>query len=86
MTKRTRAIRDQELKNIMTVILRKYDLLDDLDKLWALGVRTLRDIPWMTPADIILFDFTGTLAEYRHIYRQEKAAEKAAEKAVKAAP
>ncbi len=86
MTKRTRVIRDQEHKNVLTVILRKYDLLDDLDKLWALGVREVADIPWLTPDDIPLFDLKGTLNEYHHIYRQEKALEEAAEKAAKAAP
>ena len=48
MTKRTHAIRDQEHKNVLTVILRKYDLLDDLDKVWELGVREVADIPWIT--------------------------------------
>ena len=88
MTKRTRAIRKQKNKirkqknkKAWGVILRKYDLEDDLDKTWELGVREVADIPWITPKDIILFDFTGTLAEYRHIYRQEKASEKASEAA-----
>ncbi len=85
MTKRTRAIRrqknkirEQEEKKAWGVILCKYVLYDDLDKTWDLGMHALRDIPWMTSDDIPLFNLTGTLAEYRHMYRMEKALEEAA--------
>ncbi len=51
MTKRTRAIRaqknkirKQEEKKVWDLILRKYGLLDDLDKTWALGVCALRRV------------------------------------------
>ena len=88
MTKRTRAIRKQknkmlkqEKKEAWGRMLRKYGLYADLDNLWELGVRATRNIRWMRHRDIPLFNLTGTLAEYRHIYRQEKALE-----AAKAAP
>ena len=60
----------------MRVILCKYDLEDDLDKVWKLGLRRLRDIPYMTEEDVIDCKLKGTLAEYKHIYRQEKASNK----------
>ena len=89
MTKRTRAIRKQKNKILKQkkkeawgLMLRKYGLYADLDKAWDLGVRALRNIPWMTPEDIPLFNLTGTLAEYRHMYKMEKALAEAA----KAAP
>ena len=85
MTKRTRAIRrqknnirKQEEKKAWGVMLRKYDLYADLDKTWDFGVRALDDIPWMNHEDIPLFNLTGTLAEYRHMYMMEKALEEAA--------
>ena len=99
MTKRTRAIRKQKNKILKQkkkeawgVMLRKYGLYADLDKAWYLGVRALRNIPWMKPEDIPLFNLTGTLAEYRHMFMMEKALKKAAkaakalEEAAKAAP
>ncbi len=85
MTKRTRAIRKQknkirkqEEKEAWGVMLRKYGLYADLGKTWHLGVRSLDDIPWMTGQDILLRNLTGTLAEYRHMFRMEKALEEAA--------
>ena len=76
LTKRQRAIRDKKKKEAMRVILCKYDLEDDLDKVWALGVRRLRDISYMKKEDVIDCKLKGTLAEYKHIYRQEKASNK----------
>ena len=92
MTKRTRAIRKQknkilkqEKKEAWGLMLRKYGLYADLDKAWDLGVRALRNIPWMTPEDIPLFKLTGTLAEYRHMFMMEKALEEAAKKVLEGA-
>ena len=76
LTKRQRAIRDNKKKEAMRVILRKYDLEDDLDKVWALGVHRLRGIPCMTEEDVINCKLKGTLDEYKHIYTQEKASNK----------
>ena len=99
MTKRTRAIRKQKNKIIKQkkkeawgLMLRKYGLYADLDNLWELGVRATRYIRWMKPEDIPLFNLTGTLVEYRHMFMMEKALEEAAkaakdlEEAAKAAP
>jgi hypothetical protein len=85
MTKRTREIhrqknkiRKQEEKKAWGVMLYKYGLYADLDKTWDLGVRALRNIPHMVPDDMPLFNLTGTLAQYRDMYRMEKALEEAA--------
>ena len=75
-TQRQRVIRDKKKKEAMRVILHKYDLEDDLDKVWALGVRRLRDIPYMTKEDVIDCKLKGTLAQYNHIYTQEEASNK----------
>jgi hypothetical protein len=85
MTKRTREIRrqkdkirKQEEKKAWGVMLCKHGLYADLDKTWDLGVRALKTIPFMVPDDMPLFNLTGTLAEYREMYRMEKALEEAA--------
>jgi hypothetical protein len=85
MTKRTREIRrqknkirKQEEKKAWGVMLCKYGLYADLDKTWDLGVRALKDIEWMVPDDMPPFNLTGTLAQYRDMYRMEKALEEAA--------
>jgi hypothetical protein len=41
-------------------------------------VRALKDIEWMVPDDMPPFNLTGTLAQYRDMYRMEKALEEAA--------
>ena len=82
MTKRTRAIRKQKKQKPWGLILRKYGLYADLDKVWDLGVRSLDDIRWMTQEDIILSNLKGTLAEYRNMFKMEMVLEGAA----KAAP
>jgi len=85
MTKRTREIRrqknkirKQEEKKAWGVMLCKHGLYADLDKTWDFGVQALSDIPWMKPEDIRRYNLTGTLAEYRHMFRMEKALEEAA--------
>ena len=71
MTKRTRALRDMKMKQVMKDVLRKYNLVEDLDKAWDLGLHNLFGIPWMNQQDIIDSNLKGTLSDYMDIFKKE---------------
>ena len=71
MTKRTRALRDMKMKQAMKDVLRKYNLVEDLDKAWDLGLRNVFGIPWMNQQDIIDSNLKGTLSDYMDIFKKE---------------
>ncbi len=71
MTKRTRALRLLKKKKIMKDVLRKYNLEEDLDKVWDLGLHNLTGIPWMEQQDIIDCNLKGILSDYMDIFKKE---------------
>jgi hypothetical protein len=77
MTKRTRVLKEQKA---MKVLLRKYNLEEDADKLGT-SVKTLEDIAFVTQDTVEYFKLKGTVAQYMDIVRNETGKEPEAIKA-----
>ena len=67
----------QEQKEALRVVLCKYDLEEDLDNLWNMGVWVLDDIVHLDEADCL--NLKGNLAKYQSVLAQENQANANAE-------
>ena len=54
-----------------TLLLRKYGLEHDIDRLWKAGVRNPQIIGDMEEEDLIDYRLKGTWAQYCKMYKQE---------------
>ena len=61
----------EEAKNNFTVILEKYGLESDFNKLWKSGIYNPRIVGVMQEEDLADFSLNGTWADYCFMYKQE---------------
>ena len=61
----------EDAKNNFTVILEKYGLEPDFNRLWKSGVYNLKILGVMQEDDLRDFRLNGTWAQYCNMYKQE---------------
>ena len=74
-TKRQRALKEQEAMKAMRVLLRKYNLEEDADKMGRCA-RDLNDLACIDQEIVDFYKLKGTVAQYMDIVKQEKASKK----------
>ena len=74
-TKRQRDLKEQKAMKAMRVLLSKYNLEEDADKLGRC-VQDLDDIACIDQKIVDFYKLKGTVAEYMYIVKQEKASKK----------
>ncbi len=70
LTERQRALKEQKAMKAVRVLLSKYNLEEDADKLGC-HVQHLEDIAYIDQEIVDSFELKGTVAEYMHIIKQE---------------
>jgi hypothetical protein len=70
LTERQRALKEQKAMKVVRVLLSKYNLEEDADKLGH-HVQYLQDIVHIDQEFVDSFKLKGTVAEYMHIIKQE---------------
>jgi hypothetical protein len=61
----------QYTERTFTLLLKKYGLQLDSDRLWRAGVRNPQHIDCMQEEDLVDYRLTGTWAQYLNMYKQE---------------
>jgi len=80
MTKRTQTLKEQKAMKAMKVLLRKYNLEEDADKL-GFRVQDIEDIACVNQKIVDSLNLKGTVAQYMDIVRNETGKEPEAIKA-----
>ena len=74
-TKRQRDLKEQKAMKAMRVLLSKYNLEEDADRLGR-SVQDLDDLACIDQEIVDFYKLKGTVAQYMDIVKQEKASKK----------